>query len=371
MKRVIGLVAAAVLLALLVPAAPGGAGLVGTPEVAVFYNASYSRLDPEADQVIAGLEAAGATVTLIEDIAAEDWAAGLDGADVLVIPELVNSEQLGSDLSDDAIEVISSWVEAGGRIVVFGSDPPWASVNTILGTSYEFDAEYEPICNTSDTPTCELTPEGADTEFGDGPASLPYLDDTSNAPTGGFPVGTTFIYQDTVAGLEPAVFVSPIGTGALVFFAFDWFSTVDPDGEALWNEVLAESLAVNASANDTTTTEGSPAVFTISLDERPSQDVVVTYRTADGSAVAGTDYEASSGTVVIPAGSTSATVSVATFARPGDQGVREFTLEIDTPYWGLTATASAVGTIDEASDATTTTTTRAATDVPVAPRFAG
>lgn len=369
MKRVLVFLSVIAMAALALTAPPSLAGVGAGPQVALFYDGDYMRIDPEADQVRAGLDGAGATVTLIEDITADDWAAGLDGADVLVLPELAGDDDLGNDLSAAAIDVIRSWVEAGGRIVFFGSDPPWGSVNIILGTSFQYTADYSSVCSPSGGPdplACELTPDGAGTEFGDGPASLEYLDDTSNAPTGGFPAGTQVIYEDATTG-APGVFVSPIGNGALVFFAFDWYESEEPALQALWNEALAESLAVGASVNDVSVNEGTPAQFTITLDETPSQDVVITYRTVDGTATAGVDYEPQDSVLVIPAGTNSALLGVPTIVRPGEQGSRQFSLEIDAPYWGLTV--DPIGTATISDPATTTTTTAPAARV--TPRFTG
>ena len=51
-------------------------------------------------------------------------------------------------------------------------------------------------------------------------------------------------------------------------------------------------------------------VFTVSLSEPAAQDVFVNYTTVDGTATAGADYGAVSGTLTIPAGSTTATITV-------------------------------------------------------------
>src|SRR5262249_16763961 len=67
--------------------------------------------------------------------------------------------------------------------------------------------------------------------------------------------------------------------------------------------------------NDGTVTEGNSgtasATFTVTLSNASNVDVTVHYATADFSAAAGSDYTAASGTVVIPAGQTGATITVA------------------------------------------------------------
>jgi hypothetical protein len=71
----------------------------------------------------------------------------------------------------------------------------------------------------------------------------------------------------------------------------------------------------SVSIRDATVTEGNTgtvnATFTVILSRATNVDVTVQYATADVTATAGSDYTAASGTVTIPAGQTSATVTVA------------------------------------------------------------
>ena len=55
----------------------------------------------------------------------------------------------------------------------------------------------------------------------------------------------------------------------------------------------------------------SSAVFTVTLSTRSGRNISVNYATIDGTAVAGQDYTATSCTLTIPAGSSSATIAVA------------------------------------------------------------
>jgi hypothetical protein len=69
------------------------------------------------------------------------------------------------------------------------------------------------------------------------------------------------------------------------------------------------------SINDAVVTEGNTgtvnATFTVALSYASNVDVTVQYATADLTAAAGSDYKAASGTVIVPAGQTRATVTVA------------------------------------------------------------
>ena len=84
--------------------------------------------------------------------------------------------------------------------------------------------------------------------------------------------------------------------------------------------------------NDVSVTEGhsgtTPATFTISLSKAFTIDVSVNYATADGTARAGKDYYATSGTVTIPAGALSAPVSVAVIGDTADEGREGFKLKL-------------------------------------------
>ncbi len=85
--------------------------------------------------------------------------------------------------------------------------------------------------------------------------------------------------------------------------------------------------------------------FTISLSGTYSQPVTMDYRTADGTAVAGEDYVAVSGSITIPSGEISQTVDVEII----DDDVREsdetFTVVIENAVNATILSNSAVGTI--------------------------
>ena len=68
------------------------------------------------------------------------------------------------------------------------------------------------------------------------------------------------------------------------------------------------------SINDVSTVEGDAGtvdfIFTVSLSFAAFQDVQVKYTTADGTAIAGSDYEAITNVLTIPAGSLSKTITI-------------------------------------------------------------
>ena len=73
------------------------------------------------------------------------------------------------------------------------------------------------------------------------------------------------------------------------------------------NNIALPSFSVNSL---TTTNTSTNAIFTVSLNAPSAQSVTVGYSTADGTAIAGTDYTSTTGTLTFAAGQTSLTVSV-------------------------------------------------------------
>lgn len=85
----------------------------------------------------------------------------------------------------------------------------------------------------------------------------------------------------------------------------------------------------------------------VSIPQASPYTAYVQYTTNDGTAVAGTDYTATSGTAEIPAGSTSTTVDVAITNRGGAQGSRDFTVDLSNPTNATLTDAQATVTIND------------------------
>ena len=85
--------------------------------------------------------------------------------------------------------------------------------------------------------------------------------------------------------------------------------------------------------------------FTVTLDEAASGTVTVDYATADGTADAGDDYTAKSGTLSFSAGTTSKTISVAIADDIENESDETFTVTLSNPSGADLGTSSATGTI--------------------------
>ncbi|MFB2586806.1 glycoside hydrolase family 3 N-terminal domain-containing protein [Herbiconiux liukaitaii] len=81
---------------------------------------------------------------------------------------------------------------------------------------------------------------------------------------------------------------------------------------------------------------GSDATATVSLNSAADADQTVRVTSADGTAIAGADYTAVDETVTIPAGQTSATVTMPTVSHGALAPVRTFTLNLTDPSDGIT-----------------------------------
>lgn len=103
------------------------------------------------------------------------------------------------------------------------------------------------------------------------------------------------------------------------------------------------------SINDAAVTEGdggtTAMTFEVVLKEATDDPVTVSYETADGTAVAGEDYEAASGTVTIEPGDTTAEITVQVLGDTVVEDTETFTVTLSDPEKGLLGDSEATGTI--------------------------
>ena len=85
--------------------------------------------------------------------------------------------------------------------------------------------------------------------------------------------------------------------------------------------------------------------FAVTLSRAPSSTVTVDYATSDGTAAAGSDYTATSGSLTFAAGETEKTVSVPVLDDAHDEGSETLTLTLSNPSGAYVADGTATGTI--------------------------
>ncbi|NBT14158.1 MAG: hypothetical protein EBS56_11375, partial [Planctomycetia bacterium] len=128
-------------------------------------------------------------------------------------------------------------------------------------------------------------------------------------------------------------------TGGIL--ADDWrtvnTSKVDP-----LKAVQFQFPAVSGTGGAVTTT---PATFTVSLSAASTQPVTVQYATANGTAVAGSDYAAASGTLTFAPGETQKLVTVLVSRDTTAEASETFSLTLSNPTNATLTKAAATGTI--------------------------
>ncbi len=165
-------------------------------------------------------------------------------------------------------------------------------------------------------------------------------------------VGTTAGAASTVMTVEVEGAGGPPCDGTLVAWVYvdGWLAgrdrlTVEPRAQ---QQALARTPpALRVSDAQAVEASGASLRFPVTLDAPAATVVSVRYRTSDGTATAGSDYEAASGTLTFEPGQTSGTVSVAVLDDDLDEGSETLTLTISYPNPSSVrlADAEAIGTI--------------------------
>ena len=127
---------------------------------------------------------------------------------------------------------------------------------------------------------------------------------------------------------------------------------LDDQGEGLIvNDDFAQPVATITNIEQREGNAGTTAfVFTVQLDNVPSSASTVDFSTADGTAVAGTDYIASSGQLQFPPGETEQTIEVAVIGDSQDEIDQQFFVNLTNPDGLIIGDDQAMGTILDDDD---------------------
>ena len=116
--------------------------------------------------------------------------------------------------------------------------------------------------------------------------------------------------------------------------------------------VLTDLVQGESGGEDGETSTGSTiAEFTVTLSSASTVDVMVDFVTADGTAISGgsgvaeNDYGSTSGTVIIPAGSTTATIEVTIFGDNVTEITEQYFVTLSAPVNATIADDTGIGTI--------------------------
>ncbi len=132
-------------------------------------------------------------------------------------------------------------------------------------------------------------------------------------------------------------------------FNFTVTNGVDPVTAS--GTIINTDAAPTASAAGVGVSEGTNLVFTVNLNRSSTTNTIVTYSTSDGTALAGTNYTATSGTLTFTPGQTSKTVTVPSQDDGTYTSNLTFTLSLTTN----SVTSTATGTIVDAHGPPTAT----------------
>jgi endoglucanase len=146
--------------------------------------------------------------------------------------------------------------------------------------------------------------------------------------------------------------VGPNGTASFGFQANNIGSVPQPTGYIVNGQAIGTSPAPtlpNLAVADVSVTEGNTnskeALVTVSLSKSSKEAVTVNYATANGTAQAGTDYVAKSGTLTFAPGETSKTIAVSVIGDTAVEASETFLLNLSSPTKATLADGQSVVTI--------------------------
>ena len=183
--------------------------------------------------------------------------------------------------------------------------------------------------------------------------------DASNAPVGGVtvtftapPSGASGLFANgtaltTAVTDANGVAISSVLTANNTAGSFNVTAAFSASPMASFALTITESPRA-ISVDDVTFTGADslvPTGFTVSLSATSSQIITVHYTTADGTAIAGEDYTAASGTLTFNPGETTQEVPITILPDTVNEVTEQFVINLDTPVNATIADAQGVGTI--------------------------
>jgi len=139
----------------------------------------------------------------------------------------------------------------------------------------------------------------------------------------------------------------------------------NPEDVGTWNSWQLNIYGTNnntvlgkISVKNVTVVEGhtSRAIFTVSLNSSVKQTIKVNYATANGTALSGSDYIATTGVITFSPGQTSKTVAVALIDNNLSEVNETFTLNLTNPSNATVINNQVIGTISDTLAMSVTTT---------------
>ena len=187
---------------------------------------------------------------------------------------------------------------------------------------------------------------------------LELLDGAGNVVTSNDPPAAQLSTDDSVTGLSATVSstvaagtyylrVQGVGAGDPMTTGYTGYGSVGQ--YTLTGSTTAPVNVPTVSVNNVVASEGNAGTtnvtFTASLSAASASAVSVNWATSNGSATAGSDYTAASGTVTIPAGQTSGTFTVLATGDTTPETHEKFNVTLSSPVGATILDGDGVGTI--------------------------
>ena len=256
-----------------------------------------------------------------------------------------------------AQETIGYTYDARGRLVKVDHGTTGPNANVV--SSYTYDAA-DNRSNVTVTGAGTTTITVAPTSLPGGTVNSAYSQTISasggTSPytfsyTGTLPTGLSFSSSGVLSGTPTSA-----GTYTFTVTATD---SASHSGSQAYNVTIAAAatcVGVSFATGNASANEGSNLSFTVTKSGTTSNTCTVNYATANGTAVAGTNYTATSGTLSFASGATSQVVTVATIYDYVVTGALTIKLNLSSPSGSATiTTAQGAGTINNIDTAGTTT----------------
>ena len=133
-------------------------------------------------------------------------------------------------------------------------------------------------------------------------------------------------------------------------FVADGSSAASPtnyklNGSALGSTTSLPTLSIVDSSVTESATQTVNEPFVVSLSAASTSPVTVAYSTSDGTAVAGVNYQAASGTLTLAPGQTQGTINVSVLSNPTAAATTTFKLILSNPTGATLSQTQATGTI--------------------------
>lgn len=111
-------------------------------------------------------------------------------------------------------------------------------------------------------------------------------------------------------------------------------------GTIIDNDAPPPCGGISYTVNDASVVEGAPLVFTVTKSGTTSSSCTINYATANGTAIAGTHYAATSGTLTFTSAQSSKTVTVTTYDTGRRNGIKSLYLNLSSASGGASITDS-------------------------------